>query len=155
MRSKGKATVMSAEQNKALLRESYEAIFNQHDIGRAGEFYAPDYLDHGAAPGQAPALDGAKQKWAGYIAGVPDLRRTIEEMIAEGDKVAVAWTAEGTHEGELLSIAATGKYFRFSGMSIYRLTDGKIAEQREWWDRLDLMRQLGVLPGPGDNYEGR
>ncbi|MFG1819112.1 ester cyclase [Kribbella sp. NPDC049174] len=142
---------MSTEENKTILRDSYEAIFNQHEVDRAGEFYAPDYLDHDGLPGQAPGLDGAKQKWAGYFAGAPDLRRTIEEMIAEGDKVAVAWTVEGTHEAELLGISATGKPFRLSGMSIYRLAEGKITEQREWWDRLALMRQLGVLPNPDGN----
>jgi SnoaL-like polyketide cyclase len=101
---------MSTEENKTILRASYEAIFNQHEVDRAGEFYAPDYLDHDGLPGQAPGL-----------------------------------------EGELLGISATGKPFRLSGMSIYRLAEGKITEQREWWDRLALMRQLGVLPNPGGN----
>jgi steroid delta-isomerase-like uncharacterized protein len=140
---------MSLEDNKAILRASYEVVFNQHQVERASEFYAPDYLDHSAAPGQAPGLEGAKQKWAAYIAGAPDLRATIQEMIAEGDKVAVAWTAEGTHRGQLLGIPATGKPVRFSGMSIYRLAGGRIVEQREWWDRLDVLQQVGVIPAAG------
>jgi predicted SnoaL-like aldol condensation-catalyzing enzyme len=75
---------MSLEDNKAILRDSYEVIFNQHQVDRAEEFYAPDYLDHSGVPRQAPGLAGAKQKWAAYIAGAPDLRATIEEMVAEG-----------------------------------------------------------------------
>jgi steroid delta-isomerase-like uncharacterized protein len=140
---------MSPDEHKAILRASYEVVFNQHQVDRADEFYAPDYLDHGAAPGQAPGLAGAKQKWAAYIAALPDMHATIQELIAEGDKVAVAWTVEGTQQGELLGIPATGKSFRLAGMSIYRLAEGKIAEASEQWDRLDLLRQLGVLPAPG------
>jgi predicted ester cyclase len=119
---------MSTEENKAILRDSYEAIFNQHRVDRADEFYAANYLDHGADPRQAPGLDGAKETWAAYIATVADLRATIEEMIAEGDKIAVAWTVRGTHRGELLDIPPTGKYFRLTGLAIYRLVAGKIAE---------------------------
>jgi len=140
---------MSPDDNKAILRASYEVVFNQHQVDRADEFYAPDYLDHAAAPGQAPGLEGAKQKWAAYIAALPDMRATIQELVAEGDKVAVAWTVEGTHQGQLLGIPTTGKYLRLGGMSIYRLAEGKITEAGEEFDRLDLMRQLGVLPAPG------
>src|SRR6266508_2642161 len=140
---------MSLDEHKAILRASYEVVFNQHQVERAEEFYAPDYLDHGAVPGQAPGLEGAKQKWAAYIAAVPDLRVTIQELVAEGDKVAMRWTGEGTHQGELLGIPPTGKHFRLGGMSIYRLAEGKIAEQREEWDKLNLMQQLGVVPTPG------
>src|SRR6266545_3887058 len=140
---------MSLDEHKAILRASYEVVFNQHQVERAEEFYAPDYLDHGAVPGQAPGLEGAKQKWAAYIAAVPDLRVTIQELVAEGDKVAMRWTGEGTHQGELLGIPPTGKHFRLGGMSIYRLAEGKIAEQREEWDKLNLMQQLGVVRTPG------
>jgi steroid delta-isomerase-like uncharacterized protein len=139
---------MSPDEHKAILRASYEVVFNQHQVDRAHEFYAPDYLDHGATPGQPPGLEGAKHKWAAYIAAAPDMRATIQELVAEGDKVAVAWTVEGTQQGELLGIPATGKHFRLPGMSIYRLAEGKIAEASEEWDRLDLLQQLGVLPTP-------
>jgi len=86
---------MSPDEHKAILRASCEVVFNQHQVDRAGEFYAPDYLDRAAAPGQAPGLAGAKQKCAAYIAALPDMRATIQELVAEGDKVTVAWTVEG------------------------------------------------------------
>ena len=90
---------MSAEANKEVLRVYVETIFNQQQVDRAEELVAPDYVDHAALPGQAPGLAGAKQKWAMYLAGLPDLRVTIEELVAEGDKVAVRRSYAGTHRG--------------------------------------------------------
>jgi steroid delta-isomerase-like uncharacterized protein len=140
---------MSTEENKAIVRRWFEEVINQHRVDRASELVTQDYVDHGALPGQAPGLEGAKQKWAMYIAAVPDLHGTVEDMLAEGDEVAARWMAEGTHQGELLGVPATGKRFRFTGISICRLAEGKMAEQFEQWDRLDLMQQLGVIPSPG------
>ena len=71
-------------------------------------------------------------------------------MVAEGDRVVVRWTAEGTHQGELLGIPPTGKRLRFSGISIYRLAEGKVAEVWEEFDRLGLMQHLGVILTPGE-----
>jgi len=139
---------MSSDDNKAILRTYVETIFNQKQVDRAGELVAPDYVDHAALPGQAPGLEGAKQKWAMYLAGIPDLRVTIEEMVAEGDKVGVRRSYEGTHQGELLGIPPTGKQIRIGGISIFRLAGGKIAEHWEQLDRLALMQQLGVIPAP-------
>jgi steroid delta-isomerase-like uncharacterized protein len=140
---------MSLEGNKEVIREYVETIFNQKQVDRAEELVAPDYLDHAALPGQAPGLQGAKQKWAMYLAGIPDLRVTIEELVAEADKVAVRRSYDGTHQGELLGVPPTGKHVRISGISIFRLAGGKIAEHWEQLDRLTLMQQLGVLPTPG------
>jgi steroid delta-isomerase-like uncharacterized protein len=139
---------MSPDDNKAILRTYVETIFNQKRVDRADDLVAPDYLDHAALPGQAPGLEGAKQKWAMYLAGIPDLRVTIEEMVAEGDKVAVRRSYEGTHQGELLGIPAIGKHLQLGGISIFRLAGGKIAEHWEQLDRLTLMQQLGVIPAP-------
>lgn len=140
---------MSTEENKAILRRWFEEVINEQRVDRADELVSQDYVDHGALQGQAPGLEGAKRKWAGYIAAVPDLRTWSEDMVAEGDEVAVRWVAEGTHKGELLGIPPTGKQFRFTGLSICRMAKGKMAEQWEEWDKLDLMRQLGVMPTPG------
>jgi predicted ester cyclase len=139
---------MSLEANKDVIRAYVETIFNQRRVDRADELVAADYLDHAALPGQAPGLQGAKQKWAMYLAGIPDLRVTIEELVAEGDKVAVRRSYAGTHRGELLGIPPTGKQVRLGGISIFRLAGGKIVEQWEQLDRLALMQQLGVLPTP-------
>jgi len=147
--AQGKEKHMSTDENKAIIRRWFDEVINHKRIDRADLFVASDYVDHGALPGQAPGLEGAKQKWAMYIAAVPDLRGTVDDMVAEGDKVAARWTAEGTQQGELLGIPPTGKHFRFSGISICRLAEGKMGEQFEQWDRLDLMQQLGVIPAVG------
>jgi len=139
---------MSLEDNKEVIRAYVETIFNQKQVDRAGELVAPDYVDHAALPGQAPGLEGVKPKWAMYLA-IPDLRVTIEELVAEGDKVAVRRSYAGTHRGELLGIPPTGKQVQIGGISIFRLAQGKIAEHWEQLDRLALMQQLGVLPTPG------
>jgi steroid delta-isomerase-like uncharacterized protein len=139
---------MSPDDNKAVIRAYVETIFNQRQVDRAGELVASDYVDHAALPGQAPGLEGVTQKWAMYLAGIPDLRVTIEELVAEGDKVAVRRSYAGTHRGELLGIPATGKQVRIGGISIFRLAEGKIAEHWEQLDRLALMQQLGVIPAP-------
>jgi steroid delta-isomerase-like uncharacterized protein len=116
---------MSLEENKALIRAHVEALFNQHRVEQTEEFFTHDYLDHAPLPGQAPGLAGAKQKWTSYLTAVPDMRATIQDMVAEGDKLAVRWTVQGTHRGELLGIPPTGKPVRFSGISIYRLAAGR------------------------------
>jgi predicted ester cyclase len=99
---------VSLEANKDVIRTYVETIFNQKQVDRADELVAPDFIDHAALPGQAPGLEGAKQKWAMYLAGIPDLRVTIEEMVAEGDKVGVRRSYGGTHRGELLGVPPTG-----------------------------------------------
>ncbi len=140
---------MSSEDNKALVRSFYEEVFNKKRVDRAGEFVTPDYLDHGAVPGQGPGLEGAKQRWARYFAAIPDLHATIDDLVAEGDKVVVRYTAEGTQQGQLPGVPPTGKRFRTSAICIYRLAEGKVAEVWEQADMLGLMQQLGVIPAPG------
>jgi predicted ester cyclase len=140
---------VSPDDNKAILHAYVETIFNQKQVDRADELVAADYVDHAALPGQAPGLEGAKKKWAMYLAGIPDLRVTIEEMVAEGDKVGVRRSYEGTHRGSCwVSRPPTGKQVRIGGISIFRLAGGKIAEHWEQLDRLALMQQLGVIPAP-------
>ena len=76
---------MSLEDSKAIIRAYVEAVWNEQQLDRADEFMAPDFLDHASLPGQMPGLAGAKKKWAMYQAGLPDLRVTIEDLVAEGD----------------------------------------------------------------------
>ena len=140
---------MSIEENKGIVRRFAEEILNEKKLDRADQIMAQDYIDHAAIPGQGPGLEEAKQtKWAMWVAAVPGLRVHTDDIFAEGDRVAVRWTAEGTHDGELMGVPPTGKWFQFTGLSIFSVTEGKIAEQWEGWDKLDLMGQLGVVPTP-------
>ena len=137
---------MSVEESKAIARRFAEEILNEKMLARADEIMAQDYVDHGAMPQQAQGLEGFKSKVSMWFSAVPDLSVRTDDMFAQGDRVAVRWTAEGTQSGGLLGIPASGRFFRFTGMSIFRVADGKIAEQWEEWDKLDLMHQLGAIP---------
>lgn len=81
-------------------------------------------------------------------AALPDVQRTDEELIAEGDRVATRWTCRGTQEGELFGVPATGKPVSLSGISIYRISGGKVVEERGVSDLLGLLQQLGAIPAP-------
>ena len=141
---------MSTEENKAIVQRLFEEVFNERRLDRADELVAPDYLDHAAVPGQGPGLEGAKQqRWAMYFAAIPDMHATIDDLVAEGDKVVVRYTVEGTQQGQLPGVPPTGKRFQTSAICIYRLAEGKVAENWEQADLLGLMQQLGVGPPPG------
>ncbi len=141
---------MSTDEHKAIVRRAFDLIFNQKRLERAGEVFAQDYVDHGALPGQAPGLEGARWKWEVSIAATPDLRVPIDDILAEGDRVAVRWAWEGTQTGELLGIRPTGRQVRVAGISIVRVAAGKIVEQWEELDRLGLLQQIGAIPSTGD-----
>lgn len=135
---------MSSDENKAVMRRFIEEVFNEKRLDRVDALVAEDYVDHGALPGQAPGREGAKQRWAMFNAAIPDMRTTIEDMVAEGDTVVVRYTVEGTHQGELLGMPPTGKRLRFSGINITRMAGGKLAEHWAEMDTLGLMQQLSA-----------
>jgi steroid delta-isomerase-like uncharacterized protein len=139
---------MSLEDNKKIVRTFFETLWNEKRLDRIDELVAHNYIDGNPLPGQAAGLEGAKQKWAMYFAGIPDLSAKIEDLVAEEDKVVIRFTAEGTHQGTLLGVPPTSKHLRVTGISIYRLTEGKLVEHWEEGDRLGLLQQLGVIPGP-------
>ena len=99
-------------------------------------------------PGQGPGLEGLKDVLRGMRAGFPDLYFSIEEQIAEGDKVVTRFEWTGTHRGEFLGVAATGRSVKVWGMVIDRLQSGRIKDTRIIMDMLGLMMQLGVFPPP-------
>jgi steroid delta-isomerase-like uncharacterized protein len=138
-----------SEANKALMRRQLEEVFNKHNPGAVDEFFAPDYVNHNAPPGLPGGRDGLKAFAAMYFSAFPDLKVTSDFQLAEGDKVVMRWTATGTHTGELMGIPATGKQIKTTGISIARVAGGKIVEEWNESDQMDLMQQLGVVPAPG------
>jgi predicted ester cyclase len=141
---------MSTEVNKANMRRFFEEVFNEKRLDRADEFVAQDYLDHAAVPGQGPGLEAAKQqRWARYFAAIPDIHATIDAPLGRGGQGGGALHGRGHPAGELLGIPPTGKRFRISDICIYRLAEGKVAENWEQADLLGLMQQLGVVPARG------
>ena len=138
---------MSTKKNKEVILRFDEEIMNQRNLTALDEFVAQDVIDHQVPPGLPPGIEGKRQFLAMLFNAFPDLHITIEgDIIAEGDYVAERWTLEGTHQGELLGIPATGKRVKVSGMSFSRLVDGKQVEHWSIMDQLGMMQQLGVIP---------
>src|ERR687893_621425 len=128
---------MSAEENKAVVRREQEELWNYTgNLDAAEELFAPE---------QAEA---AKQEAADFRRGFPDVVSTIEDLIAEGDKVVARWRARATHRGEYMGTPPSGKEVEFTGISIYRIEGSKIAESWNSEDQFGLMRQLGAVPEP-------
>lgn len=136
-----------SEANKALVRRLHAEVFNKGDVSVVDELYAPDFIAHGSA--LAPpvrGLESVKRSVAFFHAAFPDIHYTVEVILAEGDKVATRFTFRGTHQGEFLGVAPTGKQIQETGIDIFRIVDGKLQECWVNWDALSLLQQLGALP---------
>jgi len=140
---------MSTEENKALIRRFLEEVWVMGDPTVVDEFIASNFVLHPTPSGGVPNLEAYKQ-WVGRVsAGLADRQSTIEDQIAEGDMVVTRWTFRGTHTGELMGIAPTGKQVTVTGISIDRVVGGKIVEEWNEMDDLGMMEQLGVVPPMG------
>lgn len=142
---------MSAEDNKALARRVYDAFTRAVSTGNFSlldEVIAADAVDHNPAPGQTSGLEGVKQIFGMFGAAFPDLHFTVEDQIAEGDKVVSRVTAHGTHQGDFQGVPPTGKPVTQTGIDILRIVGGKVVERWGEFDNLGLMQQLGVVPPP-------
>lgn len=140
---------MSTETNKAIVRRYLEQVIGKGQADLIGEFLAEGIELHGA--GLAPGLPAVAQWVAAMIAALPDRKLTINDVVAEGDKVTVRTTLTGTHQGEMEGIPATGKTASIPGITIFRMDKGKIAEGWVLNDHLSLMQQLGVIPTAQEN----
>jgi steroid delta-isomerase-like uncharacterized protein len=129
---------MSTEENKALVRREQDELWNHTgNLEAAEELFAPE---------QAEA---ARQEASDFRRGFPDVVSTIEDLVAEGDRVAARWSARATHQGEYVGVPPTGKEVEFTGISVYRIEAGRIAESWTVEDELGLMRQIGGVSEPG------
>ncbi len=144
---------MSAEENKDIVRRFW-GVWEEGNIDLVDELLAPDYVNRTpATPDQPTGPEGVKGVVSMFRSGMPDLRVVIEDMIADGDKVAVRYTLEGTHEGELFGVPPTGQRLSIKSIAIERVSDGKIREHWRVTDSLDMMQQLGVIPSPEQSEE--
>jgi steroid delta-isomerase-like uncharacterized protein len=139
---------MSTEQNKAIVRRVFEEAVNQGNLALADELLASDYVNHDM-PAPAPGVEGYKQVIAMFRSAFPDMVVTLEDVIADGDRVSTRGHFEGTHRGDFMGIPATGKKVSVSYIDIWRLENGKGRENWVQMDLLGMMQQLGVVPGPG------
>jgi steroid delta-isomerase-like uncharacterized protein len=139
---------MSTEENKIRVRRLYEEVFNQKNPVAIDDYFAPDVIDHSLPPGVPGEIEGVKLTISLFLAAFPDLHITVEDLIAEGDKVVARWTLHGTHEGASLGMPPTGKQVTMPGISVVRLEGGKSAEQWVIHDQLGMLQQLGLAPAP-------
>jgi steroid delta-isomerase-like uncharacterized protein len=136
---------MSTARNKLLAERVWEEVWHHGDLSRIDELFTPDFVRHD--PGRE--LHGAEQNRqfiSGQRAAFPDLRFTTDDLIAEGDKVAVRYHFQGTHLGDFHGMPPTRKRVSYTGVLIYRCAAGKIAEQWTEFDLLGFLQQLGVAP---------
>lgn len=137
------------EANKALVARFFEEVWSTGDLSRRDDFLAIDYRGHVGGP-DAVDREGWTAFFQAFRTAFPDARFTVEDRVAEGDRVAARLTMRGTHLGSLNGIPATGRTITVTGMSIERVVDGRIVEGWNENDALGLMQQLGVLPPPAD-----
>ena len=135
--------------NKEIFSRAVDDFWNQRDVGAIDELYATDYLGHDPSGLHGATLEEFKQSTAGLFTAFPDFHLTIDDEVAEGDKVVKRWTVTGTHRGDFKGIPPTENHIAITGINFYRIADGKIVET--WWssDALGMLQQLGVIPPPG------
>ena len=137
---------MSTAINKATVRRYFEQVLNEQRHDLADEFLSENIELHGS--GLAPGLEVVKQWFTTFATAFPDGYTTIEDMVAEEDRVVARITFNGTQKAEIQGIPATGKTVSMAGITIFRMDNGKIAEGWLVNDNLSLMQQLGIIPGP-------
>src|SRR5215210_152980 len=138
----GRRRSVSLEENKALVRREQEELWTYTgDLDVAEELFAPE---------QAEA---ARQEAADFRQGFPDVVSTIEDLIAEGDKVVARWKSRATHLGEYMGVPPTGRGVEFTGISVYRIEGGRNDESWNSEDQRGLMRQIGAVPEPEQSEE--
>ncbi len=140
---------MSTEPNKAIVRRYLEEAWNKGNVGILDELMAPNYARY--MSGQASPLnrEGQKQRITTFHSALPDLHLTIEDLIAEGDKVVFRITVRGTQQGMLMGVPPTGKQVTVTAIDIARVAEDKIVEHWGQMDTLGLLQQLGAIPPRG------
>jgi predicted ester cyclase len=139
----------STEANKASVRRFYDGAFNKKNRAAIDDFIAPNQVDHAAPPGTPGGIEGAKQTLTMYLTAFPDLHFTVEDLIAEGNKVVARLTVRGTQQGAFMGFPPTGKKATITAIDINRIVGDKSVEHWVEMDTLGLLQQLGVVPMPG------
>ena len=134
----------------ATTRRFFDEVWSEGDFDLVDELFAPEYVGHPSGPEESVrGPEGVKEYIGRLKEGVPDLTMTVEDQVADGDKVATRWTARGTHDGDLMGIDPTGRTATVTGITIQRFgAGGRIVEGWTNWDMLGMLQQLGIAPQP-------
>jgi steroid delta-isomerase-like uncharacterized protein len=143
---------MSTEENKAIVRRAIEEGWNQGHVAVFDELNAPTFINHDPGTPDVRTSEDYKRWVTESLSAFPNLHVTIEDLVAEGDQVAMRWTFRGTHTGDLVApmpLPATGKQVTVTGITIVRVASGKGVEVWSQGDTMGFLQQLGVIPAPG------
>ena len=138
-----------SEQNKALVQRFYDEVVTQGNIDLIDELVSEDLVEHEEFPGLEPNREGVKAFFRMIRAAFPDLTFTIEDILAEGDRVAARVTVRGTQKGEWMGIPPSDRHIEVTAIDFLRFEDGKAVEHWGVMDAMAMMEQLGALPVPG------
>jgi steroid delta-isomerase-like uncharacterized protein len=136
-----------SEANKAAMRRFFEEVYNQGDVASLDDLASPDFVSHDRG-NPTHDREGVKQIVAAIRGAFPDVQFTADDVFAEGDRVAARFTMRGTHSSEFMGIPSTNKQITVTGIDIVRFSNNKAVEHWHEWSGLELMQQLGVIPGP-------
>ena len=137
---------MSTEQNKSIVRRWIEEGWNKGNLAVIDQVYDPAYMQHEPPPAMVDSSEALKHYVAAYLTAFPNLHFTIEDLIAEGDKVVWRFNSKATHSGPFMGIPATGKSITVTGIVIFRLENSRIVEGWVNIDALGLLQHIGVIP---------
>ena len=137
---------MATSESRDIARRFTEECWDKSNVEVLDELMAPEFTDHDPAPGQEQGREGYKRLTAMYFNAFSEFRVQNADVIAEGDKAVLRWTARGRHTGPLMGMAATGKEVNLRGIDIIRVEGGRIVERWGEFDVFGLLQQLGALP---------
>ena len=138
---------MSVEENRRTARRYFEELWNQGKLNIISEIIAPNHTHHDPAAPHVSDRNGMKELIVHYRTAFPDVRFTVEDQIAEGDKVVTRWSVRGRHQGGLMGVAPTNKQMTVTGVDIHQIVNGQIVEHWSNWDMAGLQQQLGLTGG--------
>ncbi len=139
---------MSMEDNKTLIRR-YQEAYNRNELDELAEILSPSMVMHNFLPGLPPSLENARQIHLMAVKAYPDFHTQIDDLLAEGDKVVMRSTLTGTHQGEFMGVPPSGVNIKVTGISIFRIANGKIVEHWGEEDSLGWLQQIGAIPKMG------
>jgi predicted ester cyclase len=134
---------MTTDDNKALVQRFFEEIINQRNLAALDQFVLPGGINHTVPPGMPQETNLFLGQ---YLNAFPDVQATVEDLMADGDKVVARVSYRGTHRGAFRGIAPTGKQIAVMGINIFRIANGKLVEHWGLTDRLAVLNQVGVVP---------
>jgi steroid delta-isomerase-like uncharacterized protein len=139
---------MSAEQNKSIVRRWVDEGWNKGKLSVIDQLYAPNFIQHEPQPEMVNSSEALKKYVNTYLTAFPDLHFTVDDLVAEGDKVVWRFTSKGTHQGAFMGLPPTGKTSIVTGMVLFRLENSRIVEAYVNIDALGLLQQIGIIPMP-------